>query len=181
MNSESNPNSEKYNQKNSPLGGRGATLIINYCVYEYSELSPEDRELVDKAMQMTKASYAPYSNFHVGAALRLENGVIVGGCNQENAVYPVGLCAERVAVFSSQAQYPNTKILSLAISARNTEGEFVTVPVSPCGSCRQVILEQEMRFNQPIRILLVGQNGVFIFNSIKDLLPFAFSEESLGS
>ena len=156
-------------------------LTINYSMYELSELTPEDRELVDKAMQMTEASYAPYSNFHVGAALRLENGVIVGGCNQENAVYPAGLCAERVAVFSSQAQYPNTKILSLAISARNTEGEFVTVPVSPCGSCRQVILEQEMRFNQPIRILLVGQNGIFIFNSIKGLLPFAFSEDSLGS
>ena len=158
-------------------------LIITYQMSQYSELDADDRELVDKAMKMTEASYAPYSNFHVGAAVRLENGVIVGGCNQENAVYPAGLCAERVAVFSSssQAQYPNTKILSLAISARNTEGEFVTVPVSPCGSCRQVILEQEMRFNQPIRILLVGQNGVFIFNSIRDLLPFAFSEESLGS
>ena len=83
-------------------------LTINYSMYELSELTPEDRELVDKAMQMTEASYAPYSNFHVGAALRLENGVIVGGCNQENAIYPVGLCAERVAVFSSQAQYPNT-------------------------------------------------------------------------
>ena len=156
-------------------------LTINYSMYELSELTPEDRELVERAMQMTEVSYAPYSNFHVGAALRLENGVIVGGCNQENAVYPAGLCAERVAVFSSQAQYPYTKILSLAISARNTEGEFVTTPVSPCGSCRQVILEQEMRYNQPIRILLVGQNGIFIFNSIKDLLPFAFSEESLGS
>ena len=156
-------------------------LTINYSMYELSELTPEDRELVDKAMQMTEDSYAPYSNFYVGAALRLANGIIVGGCNQENAVYPAGLCAERVAVFSSQAQYPNTKILSLAIAARNTEGEFVGVPVSPCGSCRQVILEQEMRFNQPIRIILVGQNGIFIFNSIKDLLPFAFSEESLGS
>ncbi len=156
-------------------------VIINYLMSQYSELDADDRELVDKAMQMTEASYAPYSNFHVGAALRLENGVIVGGCNQENAVYPAGLCAERVAVFSSQAQYPNTKILSLAIAARNTEGEFVSVPVSPCGSCRQVILEQEMRFNQPIRIILVGQNGIFVFNSIKDLLPFAFSEESLGS
>ena len=156
-------------------------LIINYSVSQYSELDAEDRELVDKAMQMTEASYAPYSNFHVGAALRLENGVIIGGCNQENAVYPVGLCAERVAVFSSRAQYPNTKILSLAISARNTEGEFVTVPVSPCGSCRQVILEQEMRFKHSVRIILVGQKGIFIFNSIKDLLPFAFSEESLGS
>ena len=156
-------------------------LTINYSMYELSDLTPDDRQLVEKAMQMTEASYAPYSNFHVGAALRLENGVVVGGCNQENAVYPAGLCAERVAVFSSQAQYPNTKILSLAIAARNTEGEFVSVPVSPCGSCRQVILEQEMRFNQPIRIILVGPNGIFIFSSIKDLLPFAVSEESLGS
>ena len=153
--------------------------LITACQLE--ELSAEDQRLIEKAIEATSHSYAPYSHFCVGAALLLNNGVEITGCNQENAVYPVGLCAERVAVLSSQAQYPNTKILSLAIAARNTEGEFVTVPVSPCGSCRQVILEQEMRFKHPIRIILVGQKGIFIFNSIKDLLPFAFSEESLGS
>ena len=157
------------------------TIGTHIRSYAWSELAESDRQLLEAAKRNTGRSYSPYSHFCVGAAARLADGTIVNGCNQENAVYPAGLCAERVAVFSSQAQYPNTKILSLAISARNTEGEFVTVPVSPCGSCRQVILEQEMRFNQPIRILLVGQNGVFIFNSIKDLLPFAFSEESLGS
>ena len=155
------------------------SIEISCQLAEYSELSPMDRELVDKAKQMTEASYAPYSNFHVGASLRLANGVVVGGCNQENAVYPLGLCAERVAIFSSQAQFPNTAIMSLAIAARNTEGEFVSEPVSPCGSCRQVILEHEMKYNQPIRILLVGQKGILIFHSIKDLLPFSFTADSI--
>lgn len=153
------------------------TLTINYCKADISELSSEDRALVDKAMQMTETSYAPYSNFHVGAALRLKNGVVVGGCNQENAVYPAGLCAERVAMFSSQAQYPDTPIMSIAIAARNTKGEFVPDPVSPCGSCRQVMLEYEMKYNQPIRILLVGAKGILIFNTVRELLPFCFTNE----
>ena len=147
-------------------------------MYELSELTPEDRELVDKAMQMTEASYAPYSNFHVGAALRLENGVIVGGCNQENAVYPAGLCAERVAVFSSQAQYPNTKILSLAIAAKNAQG-FMNNPISPCGSCRQVMIEMEQRYKRTIKIYLYGTKGTYVINSIKDLMPLSFVDESM--
>ena len=140
-------------------------LIITYQMSQYSELDADDRELVDKAMKMTEASYAPYSNFHVGAAVRLENGVIVGGCNQENAVYPAGLCAERVAVFSSQAQYPNTKIHSLAIAARNTEGEFVSVPVSPCGStyphiaCRPEWSLHLQQYQRPLAICFLRRES----------------------
>ncbi|MBQ0073547.1 MAG: cytidine deaminase [Prevotella sp.] len=152
-------------------------LNINYQLLQFDELSAEDRELVSEAQQMTSASYAPYSHFHVGAALRLANGIVVRGCNQENAVYPDGLCAERVAIFSSQAQYPATPITAIAIAARDTKGEYVTDPVSPCGSCRQVMLEYELRDKHPLRVLLVGQNGIIIFSSAKDLLPLAFTAE----
>ena len=154
-------------------------INVRMTLAQQAELSEEDTELVELAKQATQHSYAPFSNFRVGAALRLKNGVVVTGCNQENSVTPLTLCAERVAVFSSQAQYPDTPITSLAIAARNVEGEFVTDPVSPCGSCRQVILEHEMRHRQPIRILLYGKSGVLIVDSVKSLLPLSFSVESL--
>lgn len=157
------------------------SLTVQFQMAQPSDLSADDLELVSAAKEMTMHSYAPYSRFHVGAALRLKNGIVVKGCNQENAVYPLGLCAERVTIFSSQAQYPDTPIMSLAIAARNTSGEFVKTPCSPCGSCRQVILEHEVKYKQNIRVLLVGEEGIMIFNTVKDLLPFSFSEESLGS
>ncbi len=146
---------------------------------QQTELSKEDNELVELAKQATAHSYAPFSNFHVGAALRLKNGVVVTGCNQENSVTPLTLCAERVTIFSSQAQYPDTPITSLAIAARNVDGEFVTDPISPCGSCRQVILEHEVRYGQPIRLLLYGKSGVMIVDSVKSLLPLSFSVDTL--
>lgn len=146
---------------------------------QQTELSKEDNELVELAKQATAQSYAPFSNFHVGAALRLKNGVVVTGCNQENSVTPLTLCAERVTIFSSQAQYPDTPITSLAIAARNVDGEFVTDPISPCGSCRQVILEHEVRYGQPIRLLLYGKSGVMIVDSVKSLLPLSFSVDTL--
>ena len=148
---------------------------------QFDELSQEERHLLESAINATSRSYAPYSKYRVGAALLLENGVEIIGCNQENAAYPAGLCAERTALFSAGVQYPDVAVTMLAIAARTPDGELQSEPVSPCGSCRQVILEQEMRFKHPIRIILVGQKGIFVFNSIKDLLPFAFSEESLGS
>lgn len=154
-------------------------LNLKMMLVEQSELTLEDNELVEKAKKATEASYAPFSKFRVGAALRLKNGVVVTGCNQENSVTPLTLCAERVTIFSSQAQYPDTPILTLAIAARNINGEFVNDPISPCGSCRQVILEHEVRYNQPIRILLYGKKGVLIADSIKTLLPFSFSVDSL--
>lgn len=155
-------------------------LNLKLTLADVSELSAEDKELVELAKKATEDSYAPYSNFHVGAALRLKNGVVITGCNQENSVYPLGLCAERVTIFSSQAQYPDTPILALAIAARNVNGEFVSDPISPCGSCRQVIMEHEVRFDQPIRILLYGQKGVMIADTVKTLLPFSFTAESLS-
>ena len=142
------------------------------------ELSDEERKLVESAIKATENSYAKYSNFHVGATVLLDDGRMVIGANQENAVFPVGLCAERVAIFAAQANYPENAILKLAIAARNQNG-LMAKPVSPCGSCRQVILEMEERYNQPIRILLYGTEGVYAINSVKDILPLCFAEESM--
>ena len=153
-------------------------LIITYQMSQYSELDADDRELVDKAMKMTEASYAPYSNFHVGAAVRLENGVIVGGCNQENAAYPSGLCAERSALFAAGAQYPEQPVLKLAIACY-TDGHFTAEPGAPCGACRQVMLETENRYKQPMRVLLFGANRVYEFSSAESLLPFSFISDDL--
>ncbi len=145
---------------------------------QMEELSEEDRFLVESAIKATDNSYAKYSNFHVGAALLLDDGSVVIGANQENAVFPLGLCAERTAIFAAQAHYPERSILKLAIAAKNQNG-LMSKPVSPCGSCRQVILEMEERYNQPIRILLYGTDGVYAVNSVKDLLPLCFVEDSM--
>ena len=108
----------------------------------------------------------------------LADGSVVIGANQENAVFPLGLCAERNAIFAAQAQRPDQALLKLAIAARNDNG-LVATPVSPCGSCRQVILEMEERYKQPIRILLYGTNGVYVINSVRDLLPLCFLDDSM--
>jgi cytidine deaminase len=110
--------------------------------------------------------------------LLLADGSVVIGANQENAVFPLGLCAERTAIFAAQAQRPDQSILKIAIAARNENG-FMANPVSPCGSCRQVILEMEERYEQPIRILLYGTTGVYVINSVRDLLPLCFIDESM--
>ena len=123
---------------------------------QMAELSEEDRALVESAIKATDNSYAKYSKFNVGAAL----------------------CAERTAIFAAQAQYPEHSILKLAIAARNQNG-LMAKPVSPCGSCRQVILEIEERYHQPIRILLYGTDGVYAIESVKDLLPLCFVEDSM--
>ena len=140
---------------------------------QMEELSEEDRALVESAIKATDNSYAKYSKFNVGAALLLDDGRVVIGANQENAVY-----AERTAIFAAQAQYPEHSILKLAIAARNQNG-LMAKPVSPCGSCRQVILEIEERYHQPIRILLYGTDGVYAIESVKDLLPLCFVEDSM--
>lgn len=146
---------------------------------EYSELSLMDKMLIDKALEMTNHSYAPYSNFYVGAALVLENGVILGGCNQENASYPLCMCGERVALYNAAANYPKVAIDTLAIIARNPE-KMVDKPISPCGACRQVIAEFQRRQDKPIRIILKGETGkALIINHIKELLPHMFDETFL--
>ena len=153
-------------------------IEINYDFVSESELSAEDQELVTRAKEATKNSYANYSHFYVGAALRLENGDIIIGANQENAAFPSGLCAERTAVFAAQAQHPEQPIKTLAIAARNANG-FLKEPISPCGPCRQVILEVEDRYKQPVRILLYGTDGVYVIDSVKDLLPFCFVDANM--
>jgi cytidine deaminase len=148
--------------------------VITACQFE--ELSPADQHLVTLAIEATQRSYAPYSHFHVGAAVLLENGVEVIGCNQENAAYPSGLCAERTALFAAGAQYPDVAVDTLAIAARGTDGELLSEPCSPCGSCRQVIIETETRAKHPIRILLYGRRCTYVIDGIRQLMPLMFSE-----
>ena len=143
---------------------------------QLDELTAEERQLVEMAIDATNRSYAPYSNFHVGAAVRLRNGVLIPGCNQENAAFPVTLCAERIALFAAGAQYPDEPVDMLAIAARSPEGELQEEPVSPCGSCRQVIIETEKRFKQPVRLLLYGRRCIYVIDSIKQLMPLTFTE-----
>ncbi len=144
------------------------------CTLE--ELSAEERHVVELAIEATERSYAPYSNFHVGAAVLLDNGVEIMGCNQENAAFPVGLCAERTAIYAAGAQYPNVPVNVLAIAARGTDGELVAEPVSPCGSCRQVMVETEHRSGRELVILLHGRNRILRINGIRELMPLTFTE-----
>ena len=137
------------------------------------ELTADDRELVERAKAMTRTSYSPYSHFQVGAALRLADGSVFGGSNQENAAFPVGLCAERTAFFYAQAQAPELAPVAIAIAAF-TGGKFLEKPISPCGMCRQALLEAETRYGQPIRVLLCGEQGIYVINSVRDLLPLTF-------
>ena len=128
---------------------------------------------------MLKSAYAPYSGFFVGAAVHLENGEIITGNNQENVAYPSGMCAERVAIFYAKSQFPNTKINSIAVSAIS-KNFLIEDVVSPCGSCRQVISEYEVKQNENIRILLhQSDDSVIIIKSISDLLPLMFISEKL--
>lgn len=154
------------------------TLNIQYQIAQLTELSDVEQALVKKAMAATDNSYANYSNFHVGAACLLANGHIVIGANQENAAFPSGLCAERSAIFAAQSNYPEHAITTLAIAAKNEHG-FLKSPISPCGACRQVILEIEDRYKQPVRILLYGEKGTYCFHSVKDLLPFSFVDANM--
>ena len=147
-------------------------------IYEIDELSEEDLALVEAAKQATKGSYAPYSNFHVGAAVRLQDGIVVTGANQENSAFPSGLCAERTALFAAGAQHPDTPVVALAIAARKGE-RFLSKVIPPCGACRQVISGFEERFGVPIRILLYGTEGIFVSEGISPLLPLRFVDEDM--
>ena len=154
-------------------------LQTKVVVCAYDELMPEDREVVDAARAATANSYAVYSKFNVGAAVRLEGGVIVKGSNQENAAYPSGLCAERTTLFWANSQYPDRAVLTLAIAARTENGELA-MPIPPCGACRQVILETEKRYNRTIRIILYGTRECYVVeDGIKALLPLTFDASFL--
>lgn len=153
-------------------------LEVNIDFCSMDELPSAEQELVSAAIQATENAYARYSNFKVGAAVRLADGSIVIGANQENAAFPSGLCAERSAVFAAQSQRPDQPIVMLAIAAKNQNG-LLSEPVTPCGACRQVVLEMEDRYQRPVRILLYGTNGVYCINSIKDLLPLSFVDSNM--
>lgn len=149
---------------------------IDFCSLE--ELEPEEQNLVNCACKATQNSFAPYSRFHVGAAVLLQNGKIVIGANQENAAFPSGLCAERTAIFAAQANFPDQPIMMLAIAASDDNG-LRDKPVSPCGACRQVILQMEDRYKQPVEILLYGNEGIYRMKSVKDILPLSFVDSDM--
>ena len=148
-------------------------------VPELRELNETDRRLTDCRPGRQPAEVTPLLPFAVGAAALLENGTIVTGSNQENAAYPSGTCAERTTVFYANSQYPDQPILTLAIAARNEAG-FLEQPISPCGACRQVLLETEQRYGKPMRILLCGRTGVYELQGVKDLLPLSFGQMQLN-
>lgn len=148
--------------------------VIKAC--QTDELTAEEQHLVQLAIEATDRSYAPYSHFSVGAAVRLDNGLELSGSNQENAAYPSGLCAERTTLFYAGAQYPDEPVRMLAIAARGTDGELTFEPTGPCGACRQVIVESETRAGRPIRILLYGRKCTYVIEGIRALLPLCFSE-----
>lgn len=149
---------------------------VTTCTLE--EMEPSMRELVEKAKAMTQNAYCPYSHFHVGAAARLADGQIVAGSNQENAAYPSGLCAERTTLFAANANNPNTPVEALAIACY-TQGHYTKDAASPCGACRQVMLETEHRFGQPMQVILYGEDMCYVFDSAADLLPLNFVAENL--
>ena len=155
-------------------------LHIQVIVKQEDELTTQEQALLDEARRATYRSYAPYSHFSVGAAVELANGTIISGSNQENAAYPSGLCAERTAVFYAGSQHPDQPIRRLCIAARDTEGNFLSRPISPCGACRQVLLEAEQRAGANIQVLLYGTEGIYLIPSIKDLLPLSFDDSFLS-
>ncbi len=146
-------------------------------VYDGRDELPEElRSLLRQAEQAAERAYAKYSHFQVGAAILLNNGAVVTGSNQENAVYPCGLCAERTAAFAASSAYPEVPFSKIAITAINPK-ETLKEPVSPCGSCRQVLFEYEQKFGQPLEVLLAGQEGpIYHFESVAHLLPYTFHE-----
>jgi len=143
------------------------------------ELNEHDKQLLNEARSATQQAYAPYSNFHVGAAAKLINGKIITGSNQENASFPVGICAERVLLGSSSSLYPEVAIETMAVSYQNKNAKS-DHPISPCGMCRQALQEFEGRMKKPIRLILGGMEGkVFVIDSASSLLPLAFTSEEL--
>ncbi|OIQ21144.1 MAG: cytidine deaminase [Flavobacterium sp. MedPE-SWcel] len=159
---------------------KNISITSTFTVYDsVDELSDDVKVLMERAVTVRKTSYAPYSRFHVGAALLLDNDEVVVGANQENAAYPSGLCAERVAVFYAGAVHPKAKILKMAITAASEE-KIVEDPIPPCGACRQSIAEYEMKQDVPIEIYFMGETGkIYKSDSLKNLLPMVFESKHL--
>ena len=154
---------------------------VNLVNRAYEDLDESDQKAIDEAIRQLDLSYAPYSGFHVGAGLALEDGSYIGGSNQENASYPLCMCAERVALYHLSAYKPGVKIRTLAITARNQSG-LIERAVFPCGACRQVIFEYERRQKSAIRILIYTKEGqTYITESAASILPYAFDESFLNA
>ena len=151
---------------------------INVGVTElsYDELTPEELELVDTAREATHRAYAPYSHFYVGAAIRLDNGVIVPGSNQENAAFPSGTCAERSACYYAGARYPEARSKAIAVTARGADGNELDEPASPCGACRQALVEYEHLAGHDVPVYMAAKNKIYKLDSVSALLPFTFTE-----
>lgn len=157
------------------------TTEITIVVREFQnigELPENDQLLLNEARRITALAYAPYSGFYVGAAVLLNNGIIVTGNNQENSAYPSGLCAERVALFYANANYPESGVKAIAVSAAK-DGILVNESVKPCGACRQALAEAEVRFDSPINIILDGQDSIMVLKGVESLLPLSFSKKAL--
>ena len=155
-------------------------ITTSFTVYEsVKELNENEQLMINEAIEARKSAYAPYSKFNVGTAILLDNGQIIKGSNQENAAYPSGLCAERVAIFYAGSNYPNAKILQLFISASPTDRDLEE-PIPPCGSCRQSIAEYEIKQDLDIEIFFMGAKGeVYKSSSLKNLLPLLFDKKHL--
>ncbi|MCA6474080.1 MAG: cytidine deaminase [Chitinophagaceae bacterium] len=156
-------------------------LSFEYEVYTSSDqLSKEDAFLLQQARSITAQSYAPYSKFHVGAAALLTNGEIITGTNQENASYPVAICAERVLLSALSSRFPGAAVTTMAISFHNHKNNKSRHPISPCGMCRQALVEHQFHFGQTIRLILSGQEGeVYLIKDASSLLPLGFSAEDM--
>ena len=149
---------------------------INISYLEYSrieEMNAEDRELAAEAIEAMGGAYAPYSHFHVGAAVRMSNGQIVRGANQENAAFPSGLCAERTAMFSASAKYPDKDMRSIAI-AGGVHGRLGREPTTPCGACRQVMAQYQTKAGKPMSVIMIGADRIWKFEKVDDILPLIF-------
>ena len=153
-------------------------IVVNEY-HSINELPEADIKLIFAAREASRNAYSPYSKINVGAAILLQSGKIISGNNQENSVYPNGLCAERVALFYANSKFPDDKVIAIAISSENING-IVSEPISPCGSCRQALMETEVRFQQKIRVILDSQKNILVFDGIDNLLPFAFKPDTPG-
>lgn len=153
-------------------------IIIPITVKTDQELTPQEKLLIDKALEIAKGAYAPYSNFSVGAAVLLDNGEIITGSNQENAAYPSGTCAERTAIFYANAQYPDVPVVAIAIIA--VTGGRIVESISPCGSCRQVLAEVSTRYRRPYTVIMGGREKHIIMKDNRLLLPLTFDADVLN-
>ncbi|MDR0506170.1 MAG: cytidine deaminase [Dysgonamonadaceae bacterium] len=152
---------------------KNLNIAAKIIICDYKELNSIEKNVVNYAKEMLKNSYSPYSSFRVGAAVLLSNNEIISGSNQENAAYPSGLCAERTALFYANSKFPDESVSIIAVAAFY-KGDYTKEPVTPCGACRQVIMETQNRYNSPVKLILYGKEKIYKVETISDLLPLAF-------